>query len=450
MGIKNSAVGTECLQKSCNFNFNKYHKPMKAFHLSLLLFLFFSIQNLSAWTSSNEGVCYTMDTLVQLSNDITYNAIEQMYEVDCDIIILENDTLKIYPGEIVEFISFSGPPQTFRYGIKIYGCILAEGTKEQPIHLGDPETTFTPYSGYWWNGIEIINTSTNGESVVKYCTLRGVTNFDEFKETAIYCENASPIIDHCTFIYMGTGSETNGCSAVGIKGQSYPIISYCDFKNFFRGIAIWCNVYGFGQDTINYPSPLVYGCNVHSSVGGFYGWPCDYDIVILYGGFLDNCYLGFGSYYADTTLGNPIDTIGDGICTTTSTNESQQKFYMVDGVVNQRGDTLLTGINEDEIEILPTTSQHLILKNCYPNPFDNFTTIEFELKKSSTNVSLIVIDSKGNRVKTLIINQPYSIGDYNVKWYGDNDAGQKVPDGIYFNKLVSGNSLLVKKAIVVK
>ena len=174
-----------------------------------------------------------MDTLVQLSNDITYNTIDQMYEVDCDIIILENDTLKILSGEIVVFISFAGPPQTFRYGIKIYGCILAEGTKEQPIHLGDPETTFTPYSGYWWNGIEIINTSTNGESVVKYCTLRGVTHIDEFKETAIFCENASPIIDHCTFIYMGTGSETDGCSAVGIKGQSYPIISYCNFKNFF-------------------------------------------------------------------------------------------------------------------------------------------------------------------------------------------------------------------------
>ncbi len=49
-----------------------------------------------------------MDTLVILSDDISYNSIDEMYEVDCDIIILENDTLKILPGEIVKFLSHPG------------------------------------------------------------------------------------------------------------------------------------------------------------------------------------------------------------------------------------------------------------------------------------------------------------------------------------------------------
>lgn len=416
----------------------------------LIVFLLLLKYNLFAWISSNEGVAYTMDTLCLLSDSISYNSIDEMYEVDCDIIILENDTLIILPGEIVKFISISGPPQTFRNGIKIYGCIIAEGTKDKTIHLGDPETNFTPNSGYWWNGVEIINTSKNGESIIKYCTLRAVTHIGEFIETAIYCENSSPIIDHCTFLYMGTGAEEGGCSAVGIKGQSYPIVSFCTFKNIFRGIAIWCNVWSFYQDTINYPSPLVYGCNIKSSVQGFFGPYCDYDIVVLFGGFLDNCYLGVGSIFADTTLGYPVDTIGDGICTTTSTYELQQKFLMVDGVVNPRGDTLITGIQEEEINILPTTVQYLTLNNNYPNPFSHYTTIEFEVKKQNTIVSLLIFDSKGNCIKKLIENSKYSAGTHSVNWNVNNECGGSVQPGIYFYKLISNGRMQVKKAIVIK
>jgi hypothetical protein len=425
-------------------------KTLKSFFLIVVLIII-SKTSLFAWTSSNEGVCYTMDTLVQLSNDITYNAIDQMYEVDCNIVILENDTLRVLPGEIVKFFSYANP-YTVRRGIKIYGCFLAIGAADERIHLGDTEAT---WSGNWWNGIEFYNTSQNGESILKYCTLRGVTHIDEYKQTAIYCENASPIIDHCTFKYISSGILEFGCSAIGIIGQSYPIISYCTFEKISIGIAVWCNVYtnelyGYEQDTINYPSPLIYGCNILSSVSGFSGGPCVYDIVVLYGGFLDNCYLGFWWTYADTTLGNPMDTIGDGICTTTSTNELKPKFFMVDGVVNPRGDTLITGINETEIEILPTTTDYLILKNCFPNPFHDFTTIEIDLSEPSQKVPLIVLDSKGNKVKTLLNEEILPPGELQVKWYGDNDSGIKVKEGIYFYKLTCNNKMIVKKAIVIK
>jgi hypothetical protein len=423
-------------------------KTLKSFLLIFVIILN-TKTSIFAWTSSNEGVCYTMDTLVQLSPDITYNETDQMYEVDCDIIILENDTLKILPGEIVKFFSYANP-YTVKRGIKIYGCFLAVGSEDEKIHLGDPEATFTAGSGDWWNGIEFYNTSQNGESVLKCCTLRAVTNTDEFKETAIYCENASPIIDHCTFNYMGTGILEFGCSAIGIIGQSYPIISYCTFENFIRGIAVWCNVYGYEQDTINYPSPLIYGCNIKSSVQGFFGGPCDYDIVVLYGGFLDNCYLGFWFTYADTTLGNPIDTIGDGICTTTSTNELKLKFFMVDGVVNPRVDTLFTGINEEETEILPTTTEYLKLINNNPNPFTSTTTIQFEVKKQQADISLYIYDSRGNLVKKLIENTEFLNGLHEVKWNAEDIKGEKVKSGIYLYKLISNGQMCVKKAIIVK
>jgi hypothetical protein len=378
---------------------------MKTSHSYLLIFVIIlcTKTSLFAWTSSNEGVCYTMDTLTTLSPNITYNSSTEMYQVHDNIIILENDTLKILPGEIVKFIKV-----TIWYGIEIHGCLIAIGNKEQQIVLGDPEYNIS--NGMIWRGIQFINTSKNGESILKYCTIRGAINWGNYGyESAIYCENSSPIIDHCKICYMLSSEETGGGSGISCKGQSYPIISYCTFENLYNSIAIWCSPWEIWQDTINYPSPLVYGCNIRNSVTGFWYYPLDSDVVIFRGGFLDNCYLGVNSTTADTTLGFPIDTIGDGICNTTS-NFWKKRFMDVDGVVNPRGDTLITGINETEIEILPTTTKHLTLKNNYPNPFKNFTTIEFEIEEKASLVNLIVLDSKGSIVKFLIKNQSLTSG----------------------------------------
>lgn len=420
-------------------------KPKKN---KLLLLILIGLQiNLFAWTSSNEGVCYTMDTLVQLSPDISYNINDEMYEVDCDIIILENDTLRILAGEIVKFLSYTFPT-TINYGITIYGCFIAIGENDKIIYLGDPEMNFS--AGHWWTGLHFINTSQSGESIIKYCTIIGATDTEsDWTETALYCENSSPIIEHCIFEYIASGELEGGASAIGLKGQSYPLVEYSTFRNILHGVAVWCNPYNI-QDTINYPSPLMVGCNFMPSVQGIM-WPqCDQDKIVLYGGFLDNCYFGVGSIFHDTTLGNPIDTIGDGICTTTSTYELQPRFLLVDGVVNPRSAPLITGINEEEFQILPTTSNYLVLKNNYPNPFSNYTTIEFEIMNNISAVDLFIFDSKGMLVRKLISKKTFSEGMHNINWYGDDENGKRVNKGVYFYKLVSGNNLKVKKAILVK
>jgi hypothetical protein len=356
-------------------------KTLKFFFL-LYLIIICTKTSLFAWTSSNAGVCYTMDTLCLLSDSISFNQAANRYEVDCDIIIMENDTLKFFPGDTILFISHLTPPNIIMYTVTIYGCLLAIGTADEPIFLGDPASSFG--TGHAWCGIQIINTSKNGQSILKYCFIRKAKYYYGFDQSgSLHIENSSPIIDHCVISLIGSGELTGGCYAIGLKGQSYPIISNCTFKEIKTGIAIWCNPWDM-QDTIHYPSPLMYNCNIMKSVQGF-NWPPSYfNHVVIGGGFMDNCYLGIPfTNTADTSLGNPIDTIGDGICNTISTCTTTPRYYMVDGVVNPRGDTLLTGIDETEIEILPTTTKHLTLKNNYPNPFKNFTTIEFELKEKA-------------------------------------------------------------------
>jgi hypothetical protein len=390
-----------------------------------------------------------MDTLCLLSDSISFNTADNLYEVDCDIIILSNDTLKLLPGDTIKFISYLTPPNIIMYTMTVYGCILAEGTAEEPIFLGDPESDWGV--GHGWCGIQIINTSKNGESVLKYCFIRkGVYIYSFTQNSSVYLENSSPILDHCVISLIGSGEGTGGCCAIGLRGQSYPIVSFCTFKQIKTGVAIWCNPYD-DQDTINYPSPLMYGCNIMRSVQGFCWLPSFYDHVIINGGFLDNCYLGIPfTNTADTSLGNPMDTIGDGICKTVSTCPTMPRYYMVDGVVNPRGDTLLTGINEAETEILPTTTDYLVLNNNYPNPFSNFTIISFEVAKPATIISLTIYDSRGNLVREIIKDKNYNQGSYTVDWHGANDSGEKVKEGIYFYKLTSGGQMMVKKAIVVK
>ncbi len=424
----------------------------------LVSFLFLPLV-LFSWTSSNQGLNYTMDDLCTLSDSISYNDSLSQYDVECDIVILENDTLFIDPGQIVEFIMLLQIGNNICYGMRIYGCLKAIGNEQNNIILGDPEYDY--YDGNHWNGIRFYDTSSDGESIIQYCNITGVG--DQIAFFAIYCHNSSPIISHCNINHMWPPAMTGGGSGIYCTGQSYPLISYCTFEELLTTVAIWCGnewdeslgisnwaSYSWGyQDTLNYPSPIIYNCNFMPSVGSFFGYNCDFDKVVLSGGFLDNCYIGISETQSDITLGYPIDTIGDGICTTTSTY-SEQKFFMVDGVVNPRSTPGFTDINDDEINILPTTSEYSILDQNYPNPFNPSTTITFTITKEiPENTELVIFNVKGQKVKHLI-NVQLPIGQHSITWFGDDDNSKSVTSGVYFYKLSVGNEMKVKKAIVVK
>ncbi len=413
---------------------------------------------LFSWISSNEGILYTMDDLCALSDSISYNDSLLQYDVECDIYILENDTLIIESGQIVEFYVLHQVGNNVFYGLRIYGCLKAIGEELDPITLGDPEFDF--YDGNYWSGIRFYDTSTDGESILQYCNIIGAV--DILAYFAIYCYNSSPIIDHCNISHKWADILTGGGAGIYCAGQSYPFVSYCTFEELYVTVAIWCgnewndnlgignwgNDYWGYQDTLNYPSPIVYNCNIMPSVQGFFSFNSDYEKVVLLGGFLDNCYIGIDDTQADMSLGYPIDTTGDGICTTTSTNW-EPKYILIDGVVNPRSTPEFTDINEEEIKILPTTTDFLILHQNYPNPFNPSTTIEFSTTEHTEHTELIIYNIKGQKVKQLVSGQ-FSSGRHSVIWNGKDENDKPVSSGIYFYKLSTDNEMKVKKAIIVK
>jgi photosystem II stability/assembly factor-like uncharacterized protein len=85
----------------------------------------------------------------------------------------------------------------------------------------------------------------------------------------------------------------------------------------------------------------------------------------------------------------------------------------------------------------------LILGQNYPNPFNPNTTIKYELAKSSL-VRLSVYDILGREVSELV-NEMKEAGVYEVSF----DASG-LSSGVYLYRLQTGNSVLVRKAVLLK
>ena len=87
-----------------------------------------------------------------------------------------------------------------------------------------------------------------------------------------------------------------------------------------------------------------------------------------------------------------------------------------------------------------------ILEN-YPNPFNPTTTIYFEVENEArANPKLVIYNIKGQTVKTFSELRGRNL----VVWNGDNMNNKHVASGVYYYSLVSNNSTLTKKMILMK
>lgn len=85
----------------------------------------------------------------------------------------------------------------------------------------------------------------------------------------------------------------------------------------------------------------------------------------------------------------------------------------------------------------------------YPNPFNPSTTIHFSLAEKAP-ITVEVYNVLGRKISTLVNNQVLTAGEKYIGWNGRNDGGTAVASGIYLYKIVSGNSSVVKKMVLVK
>ena len=105
-------------------------------------------------------------------------------------------------------------------------------------------------------------------------------------------------------------------------------------------------------------------------------------------------------------------------------------------------------IENNEIQI-----SDLKLSN-YPNPFSSETTISFDVTQTSLFVNLEIYNIKGQKVKTLECFNSFEAKATkslsHITWNGKNDFGKPAKSGIYFLKLKTGNSSIMRKMILIR
>ena len=83
------------------------------------------------------------------------------------------------------------------------------------------------------------------------------------------------------------------------------------------------------------------------------------------------------------------------------------------------------------------------MSNCYPNPFNPTTTINYQIPELS-NVTLTVYDVLGNEIAKLV-NEEKPAGSYKVKFNAIT-----LPSGIYFYSLQAGSFFETKKMVLLR
>jgi hypothetical protein len=83
-----------------------------------------------------------------------------------------------------------------------------------------------------------------------------------------------------------------------------------------------------------------------------------------------------------------------------------------------------------------------------PNPFTQSTTFSFSLKEA-THVSVDVYNIKGQLVKNLS-NEDRIADIHSITWNGTDNAGNEVPTGVYFTRIVTDSVENIHKVMVIR
>jgi hypothetical protein len=107
--------------------------------------------------------------------------------------------------------------------------------------------------------------------------------------------------------------------------------------------------------------------------------------------------------------------------------------------------TLFPNLNPVSVQNISTSiPDNITLYQNYPNPFNPVTNIRFDIKNKA-NVSMYLYNSLGQVVKKMINNEAYTPGSYELRL----DAGE-LASGIYYYKLITGETSFTKKMVLLK
>ncbi len=106
----------------------------------------------------------------------------------------------------------------------------------------------------------------------------------------------------------------------------------------------------------------------------------------------------------------------------------------------------VTNVVSDAAEIeLPKT---FVLHPNWPNPFNQSTTIHFDLPEPA-EVRVFIYNVRGQRVRTLLRGRRWA-GVHHLLWDGHDEAGRTLASGTYFLRLEAGDLGATRKLALLR
>ncbi|MBU8922825.1 MAG: T9SS type A sorting domain-containing protein, partial [Bacteroidales bacterium] len=90
-----------------------------------------------------------------------------------------------------------------------------------------------------------------------------------------------------------------------------------------------------------------------------------------------------------------------------------------------------------------------MLNGSYPNPFNPSTTIKYSVAKD-TEVTMVIYDVVGRRVRALLSSEFREMGVYTETWDGKNDNGKSLASGVYFCRFIAAGQIEARKLIMLR
>ena len=106
-----------------------------------------------------------------------------------------------------------------------------------------------------------------------------------------------------------------------------------------------------------------------------------------------------------------------------------------------------TGIEEETSKNSDIALTFFLAPNS-PNPFYSSTKIKYGLPKSC-DVSIKIYNVAGQCIKTLA-HSTQDAGIYEIEWNGEDNSNRKLPQGVYFLRMVAGDYLATSKIVMVR
>lgn len=105
-------------------------------------------------------------------------------------------------------------------------------------------------------------------------------------------------------------------------------------------------------------------------------------------------------------------------------------------------------VSEANSSVLEADTAAFVSVETYPNPFHATTTMRLQLEQEGP-VELAIFDMSGRRVATLL-DEVVAAGTHQVGWDGREEAGSRLANGIYFIRLVQGDSVSTRKVALAR